>query len=257
MSGESRAEEEIWGQEQVAAETALRLFETIGVDDVARFRGQSLGYAETLAELSVKLVLVEMEMEARRVAAVACSHAKQAYDGNESYIYQDTDGRNSFAKFIAMRVVAEMEWLQSDNEAPGAQASALQHLIEAFELGAREDHQAARDPALVGRVALHLAEAGRWNDVSGLGPPVADKTIWNELFQTLRGAAIQVDVRQNVEVESRFDAWFRKHTDWRRSKTAIDPDLTAIETVAAARIRAWFRGIVDPVAIIKTIRWPD
>lgn len=211
--------------------------------------GRNLGFAEALAAEAIRLFLVDFDAEGQHFFATAVQLAVYAYDGNESHVYRDVDGRNSFARFIATRIVAEGQWLARDPRAGDSRARYLQYLLESFDHARRNASRDACDVRLVARVALHLAGDGRWSEVMELTASNGGPRVWRRLLGALKAA--------ERDGGASLDVWFREHTDISLFKNPIDPELTLMEVVLAARVRASFAAVTDPMMIVKSIRRPE
>jgi hypothetical protein len=77
----------------------------------------------------------------------------------------------------------------------------------------------------------------------------AGPRVWRRLLGALKAA--------ELDGGASLDAWFREHTDISLFKNPIDPELTLMEVVLAARVRASFAAVTDPMTIVKSIRRPE
>lgn len=247
----------MWAEQLRIAETAVHLYRRMGIDHPELMIGQSLGHAEAAANEGVRLLLVGLDSDALWFFDVAKQLAASAYETGETYIYHDVDGRNSFAKFMAMRIVATAQWLEGDAAYGASRNTALQHLVDVYAFVRETDSEGAMDPKLTGRLALHLADSMRWREISPLPVVAGARTIWTTLLTALRTSVTDVTNGETGLARAAFDEWFLTYVSNSELRRPISAELTFMEAAVAARVRASLGRGAEPISIVKSIRWPE
>lgn len=248
---------DVWSEQKQIAETAVRLYRRMGIDHPESLIGQSLGHAEAAANEAVRLFLVGLDSDALWFLEAAKRLAKSAFEHDEKYVYRDIDGRNSFAKFIATRIVAEAEWLQGETCAGESQRIALNYLLDVYTYVRHDAASEAADPKLTARMALHLAESSRWGEILDLPGKPSARSAWTALFSALRSGAANVMNGDPNAARDAVDRWFSAYVSNPELRRPISAELTFIEALVAARVRASLGKGAEPANIVKSIRWPE
>ena len=198
-------------------------------------RSACLGAAVNLEEDAIQLVFVGFEEEAIRYFQAIRKLALEGYKRGEVYNYSDPSGEGLFAKYMAKRIAATCSWF-----ADGAEGGFLVEALYYLRCAIAAEPESCAEVSVQARLALHLAQIGRWGELSAVlsgFPQQSRNGVWGNLIRALS----KVGKGASAHAIEGLESWLLKDGFSGRDGRLLSSKVAGSDVVGAVEV--WGRSL--------------